>query len=135
MVRDPRGPYKHGRSTPKEGWLLKVKRFVDAEAVVIGVVEQEHNVNEATRDALGRAKRSSAKAGKRKTGMLGALLVRDVKTGVEFAIGSGFDEAARRELWLTHVVGRLVKYKSQPSGAKVAPRFPVFLGFRDEGDL
>ena len=30
MVRDPAGPYKCGRSTEREGWLLKIKRFEDA---------------------------------------------------------------------------------------------------------
>src|SRR5690606_28483163 len=36
MLRDPDGPYKFGRSTLREGTLLKLKRFEDAEAVVIG---------------------------------------------------------------------------------------------------
>src|ERR1700741_3152735 len=39
MLRDPNGHYKQGRSTAKEQILLKVKRFVDSEAEVIGVQE------------------------------------------------------------------------------------------------
>ena len=31
-------------------------------------------------------------------------------------------------------MGTLVKYKFQPHGVKVAPRCPVFLGFRDSTD-
>src|SRR5262249_17941346 len=30
MLRDPNGPYKFGRATMREGWLMKVKRFEDA---------------------------------------------------------------------------------------------------------
>ena len=137
MVRDPSGPYKSGRSTVNEGWLLKVKRFVDAEARVIGVDEQQENTNEATRDELGRTKRSSAQAGMVGKGTLGALKVEDLKTKVRFSIGTGFDDALRAKLWVDreYLHGAIVKYKSQPSGAKDAPRFPVFLGFRNSADL
>ncbi len=31
--------------------------------------------------------------------------------------------------------GKLVKYKHQPGGAKEAPRFPKFVGFREAWDL
>jgi DNA ligase 1 len=31
ILRDPNGAYKHGRSTAKEGGLIKVKRFTDSE--------------------------------------------------------------------------------------------------------
>lgn len=31
MVRDPAAQYKGGRSTEREGWLFKIKRFADAE--------------------------------------------------------------------------------------------------------
>jgi DNA ligase-1 len=33
------------------------------------------------------------------------------------------------------LVGRLIKFKHQPSGAKEAPRFPKFVGFREAWDL
>lgn len=137
MLRHPDGPYKHGRSTTKEGWLLKVKRFEDAEAQVLGVTELMHNANEAKRNELGQLERSSHKAGKVGKKMLGALQVRDSKTGVEFDIGTGFTADQRQVLWAAraNLVGKLVKYKSQPTGVKEKPRFPVFLGFRDLRDL
>ena len=37
MVRSLEGPYKCGRSTVKEGYLLKVKRFEDGEAEILEV--------------------------------------------------------------------------------------------------
>lgn len=136
MVRDPEGGYKYGRSTLKQGWLLKLKQFVDAEAIVIGYEEQLHNVNESKPDELGRGKRSQSAAGLLPAGTLGALLCRST-TGIEFAIGTGFDTATRATLWKQRakLKGKLVKYKSFPIGVKDAPRFPVFLGFRDNNDV
>ena len=137
MIRSRTGPYKHGRATAKEGSLLKLKRFEDGEARITGFVPKFHNANEATRDELGRTKRSSAKAGLVRLETLGALSVADVVTGVEFEIGTGFDEALRTELWKNRhsYAGKLVKYKFFPGGVKDKPRFPVFLGFRDRIDL
>ena len=139
MLRNPGGIYKHGRSTLKEGHLLKLKRFVDSEAIVIDVKPLMHNENEAVRNKLGHLERSSKKAGKVATNMVGSLVVRDVKTGVEFEIGTGFDEKQRYDLWSDRhlIVAQkwVVKYKSQPIGVKEKPRFPVFLGFRDKRDM
>lgn len=133
ILRDPHAPYKFGRSTAKEGYLLKVKRFEDSEALVIGVVEEQHNGNEATKDNLGRTKRSTAKAGKTGKGTMGTLVCRDLKTGVEFEIGTGFTAADRAEYFRNPP--NIVRYKFFPVGVKDKPRHPVFLGVRDERDL
>lgn len=137
MLRHPDGPYKHGRSTAKEGWLLKLKRFEDGEARVVGFTELMHNANEAKLNELGHLERSSHKAGKVGKQTLGALIVKDLKTGVEFEIGTGFTASQRQELWNIgdNLIGKVVKYKSQPTGVKEKPRFPVFLGFRDPLDM
>lgn len=139
MVRTPNSPYKCGRSSTNEGYLLKMKRFEDSEAMVYGVEEEMENQNGATKDAFGRTERSAHKENMVPKGRMGKLLVRDQTTGVEFEIGTGFDAATRLNLWLKrgNCIGKLVKYKHQPSGAKAGgkPRFPVFLGFRDTWDL
>lgn len=132
ILRSLRGPYKFGRSTAREGWMLKLKRFEDSEAEVIGVEEEMHNANEAQTNELGRTKRSTAKAGLVGKGTMGALIVRDLKTGVEFNIGSGFTTADRTAPWKP---GTVVKYKFFPVGVKDKPRHPVFLGLRDRIDL
>jgi DNA ligase-1 len=132
MVRTANSPYKFGRSTEKEGYLLKIKRFVDGDAVIIGTEEKMHNDNPAEQDELGRTKRSSHKANQIPMNTLGALLVEDTVTKVQFRIGTGFDDETRKMLWglrLT-ILGKIVKYKSQSVGVKVAPRFPVYLGMR-----
>lgn len=135
MLRHPDGPYKCGRSTTREGWLLKLKRFADSEAVILGWEEKLHNANPAKINELGHQERSSHKEGMVPTGVLGALHCRDVHSGVEFSIGSGFSDDDRANLWLArdHLMGRVVKYKYQPAGVLDKPRFPIFLGFRPEG--
>lgn len=137
MLRDPNSLYKHGRSTLRQACLLRLKRFVDSEAVVLEVVEQRHNDNEARKDELGYTVRSTKKAGMRPTGVLGGLVVRDVKTKQEFSIGTGFTADERANLWPNRddIVGRVVKYKYFPTGSKDLPRFPTFLGFRSQDDM
>jgi DNA ligase-1 len=136
MLRSADGPYKHGRSTLREGYLLKLKPWDDAEAEVVGFEERMENTNPQERDELGLAKRSSAKAGQVASGVLGALILRR-PDGVEFNVGSGFDDADRERLWADRdaLIGRLVKYRFQPTGGKNKPRIPTFLGFRHENDL
>jgi DNA ligase-1 len=137
MVRSLDGEYKHGRSTLKQGILLKLKRFVDSEATVVDVEERMHNENEAKVNALGQTERSSHKEGQVPAGDLGALHVQDLETGIRFKIGTGFTAELRATLWAQRdtLLGKVVKYKSFPVGVKEAPRFPVFLGFRDKRDM
>jgi len=137
MIRSPEGPYKAGRSTEREGYLLKLKRFADSEAEILEIVEKTNNENVAEKDAFGRSKRSSAMAGLVLANTMGALKVKDIKSGVEFSIGSGFNDEFRAEVWANKkkYLGQIVKYKSQEIGAKDAPRFPVYLGMRDKRDM
>jgi DNA ligase-1 len=139
MLRSLDGPYKCGRSTLREGYLLKVKRFIDSEAVILDFFEGERNENEGKRNAVGQLERSSAKANMVPNGMVGAFFVRDVSSGIEFSIGGGIGLTLemRKEMWdnKDKYIGKIIKYKSQPTGVKDAPRFPTFLGFRDEDDM
>ena len=137
MLRYPNAPYKNGRSTVKEGALLKLKRFSDSEAYILGMEPLLRNHNEPTKNALGHTERSSHIYNKVADDLLGALNVKDIHTGVEFSIGSGFTEEQRREIWNKQVelIGSIVKYKYFEVGVKDKPRFPIFLGFRDKRDI
>lgn len=137
MLRDLTAPYKFGDSTLREGYLLKYKRFLDGEARILGTYEQEENTNEATKNELGFTKRSSAKAGMVKTGRLGGMHVIDIKSGVEFDIGTGWTLQQRIDLWAIRkqLVEKVAKYRYQSVGVKERPRFPRFLGFRDPIDI
>lgn len=137
MLRYPNAPYKNGRSTVKEGALLKLKRFSDSEAYILGMEPLLRNHNEPTKNALGHTERSSHIYNKVADDLLGALNVKDIHTGVEFSIGSGFTEEQRKEIWNKQVelIGSIVKYKYFEVGVKDKPRFPIFLGFRDKRDI
>lgn len=136
-LRDPDGPYKEGRSTLRQHYLLKLKRFQDAEAEIVAVYEQEENTNAKKKNELGLTSRSSHKAGKRGKGILGGFEVRDSKNfpGFLFKIGTGrgLTMALRKELWAKRdtLIGRTVKYRYQDHGTKNVPRIPILLGFRD----
>lgn len=139
MTRNPNGFYKCGRATFKSQDLIKIKRFVDSEAEIIGFEEKLHNANEAEVDELGHTKRSSAKAGLVPAGTLGTLLVRDVKDGREFGIGTGkgLNDKLKKEIWdnQSQYLGKIVKYQYQMVGTKDNPRIPSFQGFRDPRDM
>lgn len=138
MLRHPNGPYKQNRSTLREAYLVKVKRFEDSEAVVEGYEFLQRNLNAAETDERGYTKRSHISANKVSDELIGSLVVRCPDTGQKFNIGSGFTEAQREEMFNQRhsLIGRVVKYKSfKNAGVKDAPRHPIFLGFRHEDDL
>ncbi len=137
MLRAPKGRYKYGRSTVSEGLSLKMKRKMRSEAYVIGFVEQMHNANEAKLDNLGYTDRSSHKANLVPMGTLGALVVRDIKTGVTFNVGTGFSAADRQEIWdnRNKYLGKIEQYESAPYGVKDKPRHPSHVGFRAPEDM
>lgn len=137
MTRPANSPYKYGRSTWREQWLVKIKRFADSEAEVLEVVELQHNGNAPEQDALGHQVRSTDAAGMTPGNIMGSLRCRDLRTKIEFSVGTGFDDLQRTSIWTfrSTYVGSILKYKYQPHGVKEAPRFPVFLGWRDPNDL
>ena len=139
MIRHPMGKYKYGRSTEKQGWLLKLKRFSDSEAVIVGVVEMMSNQNEAKINALGLTERSSHKENQIPMGTMGALKVRDIHHGWEFEIGTGFTAEERQWFWdnrqTFEEVETLVKYQYFPIGMKDLPRHPSFKGLRSSDDM
>lgn len=100
MLRQPRSAYVFGRSTT----LLKVKRFHDAEATVVG--------HEPGR---GRHK-----------GRLGALLV-EMAGGTRFAVGTGLSDAQRTR---PPAIGSTITFRYQELSDGGVPRFPSFVGVR-----
>ncbi len=97
MIKDPSCQYENRRSDK----LLKVKKFDDAEATVIG----------------------HQKGTGRCSDMCGAILMRG-DDGIEFKIGSGFNDAQRRK---PPKKGSRVTYKYMGKSNSGKPRFPIFL--------
>jgi DNA ligase-1 len=159
MLRSEHGGYKHGRSTMNEGGLIAIKRFVDAEAIVLDTFEQEENQNEQKLNELGKMKRSSHKAGKVGKETLGGFVCLDLavykmqagmwslktiretaeaeETSFRIGTGVGLTDSVRKLLWATRdaLPGKIIKYRYQKVGTVDKPRIPSFLGFRDKSDL
>lgn len=146
ILRDPEGMYKFGRSTLREQGLLRVKQFIDGEAVVEGINEGRHNGNEATINELGHTSRSSHEANMVPNGMLGtidAVAVSDIKDaqgevivsrGQEVRISAGNMPHADRRRYFLHqseLLGKTVRFKFFPKGIKDKPRFPTFVAVLD----
>ncbi|MAD98742.1 MAG: putative DNA ligase [Prokaryotic dsDNA virus sp.] len=133
-------PYKYGRSSPKKGELIKLKRFADAEGVIVACHEEMHNANPATINELGYTEHSGHKENLIGKGTLGAFEVKhNVKnlTSEFVRIGTGLSAQQRQLFWekRSELIGKIVKFKYFEVGVKDAPRFPVFLGFRDPDDM
>jgi len=137
MLRDPKGKYKQGKSTVREGGLLKVKRYSDSEMRVTGFEEQMFNGNESFIDELGRTKRSASQAGKVGKNTLGVLIGNDVVTGQEVRLGTGFSDAMRGTVWFNQsfYLGKLATYKHFAHGVKDGIRHGVWKSFRSSLDM
>lgn len=151
IVRDPNGAYKSGRSTVREGGLLRIKNFIDGEFRIEELVEGQTNENEAQVNELGNQFRSTHKDNMIPNGMVGALrgtllkdLVDPVSKNVLFAagtrvhVGAGRMTKKEREFYFQNpeqALGRIGKLKVFPKGIKDKPRFPTFQSFRNENDM
>lgn len=141
MLRSLTGKYKYGRSTFKEQILLKLKRFSQVEAVVVGFEERMANENPEFINELGHTARSSSASGLVPRGDLGTLLVNICDTETKLAtlirVGTGFDDKLRKEIWnnQSEYLGKIASIKYFDYGSYDSSRIPVFVGFRDPEDM
>jgi DNA ligase-1 len=136
MVRSVSGVYKFGRATAREGIIFKLKRFSDAEAVVIDLEEGAINDNVQTRKPDGAAQRSTAKEGKRAGATVGTIIAKTIDGKRLIRVSPGaLTHTERRNMWLhkERYVGALFTFKYFPHGTVEAPRHPTFKAWR-EGD-
>lgn len=137
ILRSPKSPYKCGRSTAREAYMFKLKRFQDAEAVITGFEAKTVNQNPSVVNALGLLEKSTKKENLVEVDTLGTLLASDLAHGYTLRIGSGLDDALRKTIWTnqSNYVGKVIKYKYFNYNVKDLPRFPIFVGFRDLADM
>ena len=102
MLRQPGSAYVAGRSST----LLKVKSFLDAEAVVVG-----HEPGKG-----------------RHAGRLGALVVR-LPNGKGFSVGTGFSDRERAD---PPAVGAVITFRYQELSDAGIPRFPSYVRVRSD---
>lgn len=135
-------PYKQGRSTLKEQYLVKYSRFIYEEAIIVGFEEQMENGNPEKRNATGRMKRQTNQENMYPKNTLGALVVAQgqILGGTHyytetFKVATGFNDRQRKEIWLNRnkYLGQQITYKHKPHGRLNKPRSPIFHGFRGKG--
>lgn len=136
MLRRNDREYKYNRSTNRGGHLMKLKRYIDAEAIVTGYEARQRNDNEATQSPLGYTTRSAHKDNLVDLPMLGVLhaeLLTD--RSVKFSVGvfRGLTHSDLEALWLVResLPGRIFTFKHQGYGGGYdRPRTPVWLNWR-----
>lgn len=136
MLRSPDGPYKNGRSTLSQGFLSKMKRFSDSEAVIISLEELTENTAVSTVNALGLKEKTHKKDDLVGKNTLGTIVATDLFTDNIVRVGSGLNDELRSEIWnnQSEYIGKIIKYKYFKIGMKLDTgkgRHPVLLGFRD----
>jgi DNA ligase-1 len=104
MIRRPESKYVGKRSND----LLKYKPTFDSEAKIIGYEKG---------------------TGKNKD-KLGAFLVRDLKTGKEFKVGSGITDEQRENYKKTHPLGTIITYLYTSFTKDGIPRHPRYFRIR-----
>ena len=135
MLRELFGGYKFNRSTLNEQLLMKLKRFIEFEAPIVGFVEELKNNNELTYDNLGYAKRSKAKAGLAPNNTLGAFLVLYNNKVIRVSCGS-LNHEGRLLIWNNQAMflGKIVVVRH--FGRNLVgydPRHTRFVGWRNDG--
>ena len=132
IVRDPHSPYKFGRSTVNEGYLLKVKKFFDDEAVLLDIVEKQHNTNPKEKDEIGNTKRSTKKDGMVPANTSGTFIAKWNDKEIKLGFGEGITDIHKQEFWdnKSNYIGKTLTFKYQELSPDGIPRFGKFVGFR-----
>ncbi|QEA09778.1 DNA ligase [Pseudomonas phage Iggy] len=151
ILRSPSGLHKQGRGTLREQGFLRIKRFIQEDAVVVSLEQGNTNTNPALINEVGYQYRTSHQQGMVPNGMVGALICRTIKdavdpftkkvliaAGSEIRVGPGrMTEKEAKMYWENQhmLLGRVISYKFFPKGLKDKPRFPTFEVLRAPEDV
>ena len=131
-------PHKNGRSTVKEGYLLRLKDQETDEAVVLSLVEAEENQNIPQINELGETFRTSHQENKVGKGMVGSFIC--LWKGIEISVSAGeLDHEERREIWERRNdsvpligAGDQITFRFMRYGMKDKPRFARYVAQRED---
>lgn len=144
IIRNPELTYKEGVSSA-EGELLRLKRYISEEAIILEALPAFANNNVAKENLLGNMERSShidGKVAKEEIGKFFCQLVKDIhdpwsgrliaKKGSSCVIATGNmtkEDKIRLYQDRESLKGMMIKFKSFPKGTKDKPRFATFQYF------
>lgn len=124
ILRSPSAPYKYGRSTLKQEWMLKMKPWDDAEGVIVGFEELLRNLDTSCK------RKENMVPG----GMLGKFIVK--WNGQEFGVGGGKNLTVERRIhyWNNRAmyIGKKLTFKHLGLSEYGVPRHPNYKGIRLE---
>ena len=124
ILRSQSAPYKYGRSTLKQEWMLKMKPWDDAEGVIVGFEELMRNLDTSCK------RKENMVPG----GMLGKFVVQ--WNGQEFNVGGGKNLTVERRLhyWNNQAMylGKKLTFKHLGLSEYGVPRHPNYKGIRLE---
>lgn len=149
IIRGLQAMHKEGRSTVTQGQLLRIKDFIDGEAIVLSIVEGTANENEAQTNELGNTFRSSHQENKVPNGMVGNLqckVLKDVKYGGKVVLvkdqlitvsPGNMDHKMRKHYFDCpgDIVDHAIVFKFFPKGIKDKPRFPTYKSHKSVEDI
>ena len=134
IIRDPSAPYKFGRSTLKQGWMLKFKPWKDTEGIIEDFEPLYTNTNEQTLDERGYRTRSHSNEGMEAQEAIGAIWLD--WNGKKVKVGGGKDMtlAWRNENWhkREELKGKKLTFKYLNLTPDGMPRHPIARGVRLE---
>ena len=149
IIRGLHASHKQGRSTVSQGQLLRIKRFAEAEALVVAVEGGNANENEAQINELGHTFRTSHQDNKVPNGLVGNLqcsVLEDLIVNGELILLKGqiitvspgnMDHKMRKHYFnnQSEIVNHVIKFKFFPKGIKDKPRFPTYVCHRSPEDI
>lgn len=138
IIRDIYGLHKEGRSTVNEGGFLRIKHFIEEDAVVTGIIESQTNTSESIINELGYKEKSHKKKDLVPGKCIGSFICIDCKTNKEIIVAAGKMPRMLREYYFRNkhlIIGQIIKYRYFPKGGKNKPRFPTYQSHRIDSDI
>lgn len=139
MFRNRHGFYKNGRSTEKEGLLLRYKPRVTSTVKVTGYTQMCLTKAGVTprRSPLGFRLPTNKLEDRILVDRIGSLQGIDIDTGLPVSVGTGFSMADRLDIWKVRdsIVGRHLDYSFLDVGVKDRARQASFVRWRKDLDV
>jgi len=134
ILRPSNSRYKQGRSTVKEGLMLKIKPWHTWDARIVGIIQETEVDPDAPRttNELGRSVTSKKQDDRVLIERACAFLVTYGNQMVKVSLA--MTQLEREEVWENSkdYLGKMIEYKGMLVGSKNVPRHPIFVRFRED---
>ena len=123
IIRCPKAPYKNGRATMNQEWMMKYKYFQDDEGIIVGFEELMHNADTSTHKLENQIPGDT----------LGKFLVQWEGKVIPVGGGEGVTQELRKRWWDNNatLVGQPLTFKYQGLTHLGMSRFPTMKGPRN----